>query len=217
MHPMCCHGFPATPGTEVVLFTCCATSTCQLGGDGCLLTCAVLFLLFPMVGELSRSCSCKECGDYTYGGDLQRKGWLNREGVLVHPSQRHIFPHFSELHLCTSDFSPHRLSLPSTYSVIQSQANIKPQHLWASHNVGMLCPIRTKLLRQGLLWLLMPFLLEISTVPLSNFLFFEELLEFFSFPICLPSTHARSKWPYKLPGLKGPLWSKVYNRAGTVE
>lgn len=122
---MCCHGFPATPGTGVVLFTCCAISTFQLGVDGCFLACAVLFLLLPMVGEVSRSCSCEGCSDYKYGGDLQRKGWLNREGILVPPSQWHIFPHFSKLRFCTSDFSPRRLSLPSSYSVIQSQASIK--------------------------------------------------------------------------------------------
>lgn len=65
------------------------------------------------------------------------------------------------------------LSLHSSYSVIQPQASIKSQHLQVRHIVGTLCRISTKLLGQGLLQFLITFPLKI--VPLSNFLFCEEL------------------------------------------
>lgn len=129
---MCCHGFAATPDTGVGIFTCCAMYTCQHGGDGCLLTSAILFLLFPMVGEVFRSCSFEGCSDYSHRRVLQRKWWLKRKGVLVHPSQCHLFPHVTKPHPCTRDFSTCWVSTALIQSFSLKQVKI-PTSLGHAH------------------------------------------------------------------------------------
>lgn len=124
---MCSHGFLVTPGTKTGIFTCCATYTCQLGDDGCLLTSAILFLLIPMMGEVSRSCSSEGCSDYSYGSD----GLRGKVSMPILPSATAFFT--SQNYIFVPEISLHDESLQLLFSHLVSNKYKIPTSLSQAH------------------------------------------------------------------------------------